>query len=87
MQGLQNSYIDSFIFISHFSQQASCCDVHVYAFMVVTMKKWDKLQLEYRVLLSFVIAQRCHKFRFLNSLITRAPSSGNWCRYLLSALH
>ena len=33
-----------FIFISHFSQQASCCDV--YAFMVVTMKKSGKIQLE-----------------------------------------
>ena len=57
-----NSYINSFIFISHFSQQASCCDV--YAFMVVMMKKCGKLQLEYRVLLSFVIAQHYHNFRF-----------------------
>ena len=62
MYGLKNSYINSFIFISHFSPQASWCDV--YAFMVVTMKKSDKLQLEYRVLLSFVIAQRGHNFRF-----------------------
>ena len=62
MYGLKNSYINSFIFISHFSPQASCCDV--YAFMVVTMKKSGKLQLEYRVLLSFVIAQRGHNFRF-----------------------
>ena len=62
MQGLKNSYINSFIFISHFSPQASWCDE--YAFMVVTMKKWGKLQLECRVLLSFVIAQRGHNFRF-----------------------
>ena len=62
MQGLKNSYINSFIFISNFSPQASWCDV--YAFMAVTMKKADKLQLEYCVLLSFVIAQRCHNFRF-----------------------
>ena len=58
MYGLKNSYINSFIFISHFSW----CDV--YAFIVVTMKKSGKLQLEYRVLLSFVIAQRGHNFRF-----------------------
>ena len=32
--------------------------------MIVTMKKSGKLQLEYRVLLSFVIAQRGHNFRF-----------------------
>ena len=62
MYGLKNSYINSFIFISHFSPQASWC--HVYVFMVVTMKKSGKLQLEYRVLLSFVIAQRGHNFRF-----------------------
>ena len=62
MYGLKNSYINSFIFISHFSPQASWCDV--YAFMVVTMKKSGKLQLEYRVLLSFVIAQRGQNFRF-----------------------
>ena len=62
MQGLKNSYINSFIFISHFSPQASWC--YVYAIMVVTMKKAIKLQLEYYVLLSFVIAQRCHNFRF-----------------------
>ena len=62
MYGLKNSYINSFIFISHFFTQASWCDV--YAFMVVTMKKSGKLQLEYRVLLSFVIAQRGHNFRF-----------------------
>ena len=62
MYGLKNSYINSFIFISQFSPQASWCDV--YAFMVVTMKKSGKLQLEYRVLLSFVIAQRGHNFRF-----------------------
>ena len=62
MYGLKNSYINSFIFISHFYQQASWCDV--YAFMVVAIKKSGKLQLEYRVLLSFVIAQRGHNFRF-----------------------
>ena len=55
--------LNFFIFISHFSQQhASYCDV--YAFMVVTMRKWGKLQLEYRVLFSFVIAQRYHNLRF-----------------------
>ena len=43
MQGLKNSYINSFIFIPHFSSQASWCDV--YAFMVVTMEKAGKLQL------------------------------------------
>ena len=63
MQGLKNSYINSFIFISHSSPQASWCDV--YAFMVVTIKKADTLHLDYCVLLSFVIAQRCHNFRFL----------------------
>ena len=62
MYGLKNSYINSFIFICHFSPQASWCDV--YAFMVVTMKKSGNLQLEYRVLLTFVIAQRGHNFRF-----------------------
>ena len=62
MFGLKELYINSFIFISHFSPQASWCDV--YAFMVVTMKKSGKLQLEYRVLLSLVIAQRGHNFRF-----------------------
>ena len=62
MYGLKNSYINYFISISHFSPQASWCDV--YASMVVTMKKSSKLQLEYRVLLSFVIAQRGHNFRF-----------------------
>ena len=70
MYGLKILYIYSYIFISHFSPQASWCDV--FAFMVVTMKKSGKLQLEYRVLLSFVIAQRGHNFRFLNSLITCA---------------
>ena len=50
------------MFISHFSLQASWCDV--YAFMVVTMKKSGKLQQEDRVLLSFVIAQRGHNFCF-----------------------
>ena len=44
--------------------------------MVFTKKKLGKLQLEYRVLLSFVIAQRCHN-------ITRAPPSCNWCRYIV----
>ena len=62
MYGLKNSYINFFILISHFSPQASWCDV--YAFMVVTMEKSGKLQLEDRVLLSFVIAQRGHNFRF-----------------------
>ena len=62
MCGLKNSYINFYIFISHFSPQASWCDV--YAFMVVTMKKSGKLRLEDRVLLSFVIAQRGHNFRF-----------------------
>ena len=62
MYGLKNSYINSFIFISNFSPQASWCDVC--AFMVVTMKKSGKLQLEYGVLLSLVIAQRSHNFRF-----------------------
>ena len=62
MYGLQNSYINSFIFIFNFFPQASWC--YLYAFMVVTMKKSGKLQLEYRVLLSFVIAQRGHNFRF-----------------------
>ena len=63
MHGLKKKiYINSLIFISHFSQQASCCDV--YAFTVVTMKKLGKLQLEYRVLLSFVIAQHYHNFCF-----------------------
>ena len=62
MYGLQNSYINFFIFISHFFPQATWCDV--YAFMVVTMKTSGKLQLEYRVLLSFVIAQLGHNFRF-----------------------
>ena len=62
MHGLKILYINSFIFISHFSQKASCCDF--YAFMVVTMKKSGKLQLETGVLLSFVIAQRGHNFRF-----------------------
>ena len=62
MYSLKNSYINSIIFICHFSPQASWCDV--YAFMVVTMKKSGKLQLEYRDLLSFVIAQRGHNFRF-----------------------
>ena len=62
MQGLKKSYINSFIFISHFSQQTSWFDV--YTFMVVTMIKAGKLQLEYCVLLSFVIAQRGHNFRF-----------------------
>ena len=37
-------YINSFIFISNFHQQASCCDI--YPFMVLTMKKSGKLQLE-----------------------------------------
>ena len=63
MYGLKNSYINFFIFISRFSPQASWCDV--YAFMVVTMKKSGKLQLEDSVLLSLVIAQRGHNFRFL----------------------
>ena len=49
MYGLKNSYINFFIFISNFSPQASWCDV--YAFMVVTMKKSGKLQLEDCVLL------------------------------------
>ena len=62
MHGLKNSYVNSFIFISHFSQQASYCDV--YAFMVVTMKKSGKLKLEYRLLLSFVIKQGYHNFSF-----------------------
>ena len=62
MCDLKNLYINSFIFIPHFSPQASWCDV--YAFMVVTMKKSGKLRLEYRVLLSSVIAQRGHNFRF-----------------------
>ena len=62
MYRLKNSYINSFIFISHFFPQAPWCNV--YALMVVTMKKSGKLQLEYRVLLSFVIAQRGHNFRF-----------------------
>ena len=62
MNSLKNSYINFFIFISHFSSQAPWCDV--YAFMVVTMKKAGKLLLEDRVLLSFVIAQRGHNFRF-----------------------
>ena len=42
MHGLKNSYINSFTFISHFSQQAYGCDV--YAFMVVMMKKSVQLQ-------------------------------------------
>ena len=50
------------IFISHFSPQASWCDV--YAFMVATMKKSGKLQLEYRILLSFVITKCGNNFRF-----------------------
>ena len=62
MYGLKNSYIYYFIFISHFSPQASQCDV--YALMVVTMKKSGKLRLEHCILLSFVIAQRGHNFRF-----------------------
>ena len=62
MYGLKNSYINFFILISHFSQQAPWCDV--YAFMVITMKKSCKLHLEDLVLLSFVIAQRGHNFRF-----------------------
>ena len=32
--------------------------------MVASMKKSDKLQIEYSVLLSFAIAQRYHNFRF-----------------------
>ena len=51
-----------FIFSPHVSPHACWCDV--YAFMVVTMKKSGKLQLEDRVLLYFVIAQRGHNFRF-----------------------
>ena len=39
-------------------------DATYIAFMVVTMKKSGKLQLEYRVLLSFVIVQRGHNFHF-----------------------
>ena len=62
MYGLKNSYINSFIFISHFSPHAFWCDV--YASMVVTMEKSGKLQLDYRVLLSSVIAQRGHNFCF-----------------------
>ena len=48
------------------------------------MKKSGKLQLEYRVLLSFVIAQRGHNFRFKIAW-SRAPSSGNWCCYIVPA--
>ena len=62
MFGLKNSYINFFIFISHFSPQTSWCNVC--AFMVVTMKNSGKLHLEDRALLSFVIAQRGHNFRF-----------------------
>ena len=62
MYGLKNSYINFFIFISYFSPQAS--SRNIYAFMVVTMKKSGKLQLNNRVLLSFVIAQHGHNFRF-----------------------
>ena len=36
--------------------------------MVITMKKKGKLQLEYSALLSFVIAQCCHKFHFYITL-------------------
>ena len=70
MHGLKNSYINSFIFISHFSHQAS--QFNVYAFMVVTMKKWGKLQIEYRVLFSFVIKQTLSKLSFLAHLSRRS---------------
>ena len=55
----------------------------VYAFMVVTVEKGGKLQLGYRVLLSFVIAQRFHIFRFKKKPDRTAPPSGYWYRYHL----
>ena len=84
MYGLKNSYINFFIIISQFSPQASWCDV--YAFMVVTMKKSGKLQLEDRVFAFFCYSATRSQLSFLNSLITRAPSSGNWCRYPIRSL-
>ena len=46
--------------------------------MVVTMEKWGKLQLEHRVLLSFVIAQRCLNFRFQIATLAATDIAKYW---------
>ena len=57
-------HILTLLFLSPTSLHKPPDVTYMHKFMVVTMKKSGKLQLEYRVLLSFVIAQRGHNFRF-----------------------
>ena len=79
MYGLKKSYINSFIYLSPTSlhKPPDATYMHLWSFN----EKVGQITTGIPCFAYFCDCAMRSQLSFLNSLITRVPSSGNWCRY------